>query len=99
MISEAKQMEVLFMPNNKRFTQSGTDIEEVKRQNALGSSRQPNGTNPKKVRAEIAQESGFAGQASMNQNQAGLGRTASGTDIQEVRKQNAKAEQAKNRNQ
>lgn len=92
-------MEVLFMPNSKRFTQSGTDIEEVKRQNAQGSSSQPFGTNPQKVREEIAQEGGF-GEQFVSQNQSfGAGKTASGTDIQEVKRQIAQAEQGKNQNQ
>ncbi|TSI10670.1 hypothetical protein [Lysinibacillus sp. BW-2-10] len=44
--------------NGKRYTQSGTDIEEVKRQNAQAGPAQSFGTNPQKVREEIAQEAG-----------------------------------------
>lgn len=73
--------------SGKRFTQTGTNIEEVKRQNAQGSSNSF-GTNPQKVREEIAQEGGFAGQGSQGYSQAGqAGKTASGTDIQKVREE------------
>ncbi|NLY81133.1 MAG: hypothetical protein GX072_14955 [Lysinibacillus sp.] len=73
--------------SGKRFTQTGTDIEEVKRQNAQGSSGSF-GTNPQKVREEIAQEGGFAAQGSQGFSQANqAGKTASGTDIQKVREE------------
>ncbi|RKQ19419.1 gamma-type small acid-soluble spore protein [Lysinibacillus endophyticus] len=47
-----------------------------------------------KVREEIAQEAGPFNQATPSQGAAG--KTMAGTDIQEVRRQNQQAEQAKN---
>lgn len=70
--------------NNKQFTQTGTNIEEVKRQNAQGSSS-TFGTNPQKVREEIAQEGGFGNQSFSQPSQPG--KTPAGTDIQQVREE------------
>ncbi|SOC43949.1 gamma-type small acid-soluble spore protein [Ureibacillus acetophenoni] len=88
------------MENNKNRTVTGTDINEVKRQNAGGASGSSFGgafsssTDPQKVREEIAQEAGpFAsGQAASQSSQAfgsqsTFGKTASGTDIQKVREE------------
>ena len=81
------------MQNNnkgKRFTSTGTDIEEVKRQNAQGySGAQSFGTNPQNVREEIAQEAGpFSEPFSKSPApQSFGGKTASGTDIQKVREE------------
>lgn len=71
--------------NNKRFTQTGTDIEEVKRQNAQGKSSSTFGTNPQKVREEIAQEGGFGNQTFAQPSQPG--KTPAGTNIQQVREE------------
>lgn len=84
--------------NGKRYTSVGTDIEEVKRQNAqagngksaaLGTSAFA--TDPQKVKAEIAQEAG----PFPSGNQPSLGKTAAGTNIAEVKRQNAQAENGK----
>lgn len=70
--------------NNEQFTQSGTDINEVKRQNAQGN-RSTSGTNPQKVREEIAKEGGFGYQSFSQPSQAG--KTAAGTNIQQVKEE------------
>lgn len=81
------------MENNKNRTVTGTDINEVKQQNAGGSASGSFGTNPQKVREEIAQEAGpFGGSQSAasqpsSQSQSTFGKTASGTDIQKVREE------------
>lgn len=73
------------MPNqNKPFTQTGTNMEEVKRQNAQGSSS-TFGTNPQKVREEIAQEGGFGNSSS--QPSPTPAKTPAGTNIQQVREE------------
>lgn len=71
--------------NNKRFTQTGTDIEEVKRQNAQGKSSSTFGTNPQKVREEIAQEGDFA--TPNSQPNPTPAKTPAGTNIQQVREE------------
>ncbi|MFL0505362.1 hypothetical protein ACH0B5_06395, partial [Ureibacillus sp. 179-F W5.1 NHS] len=50
------------------------------------------GTNPQKVREEIAQEAGPFAQSGPSANQ-----TVTGTDINEVKRQNQQAEQGKNK--
>ena len=81
------------MNKGKRYTNVGTDIEEVKRQNAQagnGKSAALNtsafGTNPQQVREEIAQD--FSG-ASFSGKQPG--KTVVGTDIAEVKRLNAQS--------
>lgn len=69
----------------KKYTQTGTDIQEVKKQNA-GNILAPN-TNPQKVMEEIAQEVGF----SQSSQQKSAGKTVTGTDIAEVKRQNNKS--------
>lgn len=78
----------------KQYTVAGTDIEEVKRQNAQSGKSYldvinaiGSGTDPQKVKAEIAED---LAQSFSQQSQ--LGKTVAGTDIAEVRKQNAQAE-------
>jgi gamma type small acid-soluble spore protein len=85
--------------NGKSFSQSGTDINEVKRQNAQAGNGQgfstpsagvtPAGTDIQKVREEIAAESApFAQPAPASQSsQPFTGKTASGTNIQKVREE------------
>jgi hypothetical protein len=80
--------------NGKRFTSAGTDIEEVKRRNAQSGlsynavlESLASGTNPQKVKEEIAAEAGPFPSA----NKVQLGKTAAGTDIAEVKRQNKQA--------
>jgi hypothetical protein len=80
--------------NGKRFTSAGTDIEEVKRRNAQSGlsynavlESLASGTNPQKVKEEIAAEAGPFPSA----NKVQLGKTAAGTDIAEVKRQNTQA--------
>ena len=76
----------------KRYTVVGTDIEEVKRRNAQAGMSfnevlNQLASDPQKVRAEIAQEAGpfpSGGGAS-------TGKTVVGTDIAEVKRQNAQS--------
>jgi len=82
--------ELSFLINHVGSLEWSSDIEEVKRQNAQGSSgAQSFGTNPQKVREEIAQEAGpFNKPFSSNPApQSFGGKTASGTDIQKVREE------------
>lgn len=73
--------------NGKRYTVVGTDIEELKRQNAQSGMSfnevlNELATNPQKVREEIAQEAGpFSSRR----------KTIVGTDIEEVKRQNEQA--------
>lgn len=76
----------------KRYTVVGTDIEEVKRQNAQAGMSfnevlNELATNPQKVREEIAQEAGPFPASSGTSN----GKTVVGTDIAEVKRQNERA--------
>ena len=78
--------------NNKRFTSAGTDIEEVKKRNAQVGQDYSNQTSsyetdPQKVKEEIAQEAGPFPSSS----QSSAGKTATGTDIAEVKRQNQKS--------
>ena len=80
--------------NGKRFTSAGTDIEEVKRRNAQSGlsynallESLSSGTNPQKVKEEIAAEAG----PFPSSNKSQLGKTVAGTDIAEVKRQNMQA--------
>lgn len=79
----------------KQFTVAGTDIEEVKRLNKQAGKSYldvinglSSGTNSQKVKAEIAEDL-----AHIPSNQPQLGKTVAGTNIAQVRKQIAEAEQ------
>ena len=80
--------------SGKRFTSAGTDIEEVKARNAQSGlsynqvfESLASGTNPQKVKEEIAAEAG----PFPSTNKVQLGKTAAGTDIAEVKAQNMQA--------
>lgn len=85
------------MENNKNRTVAGTDVDEVKRQIAGGNSNGSTAgafsstTDPQKVKEEIAQEAGPFGKPAANQSFAN--KTATGTDIDEVKRQNAGSNQ------
>ena len=66
--------------NGKRYTSAGTDIEQVKRQNAQANSASSSGS----FMTEFGQEATFS-----SNNQKSLGKTVAGTDIAEVKRQNA----------
>ncbi len=72
----------------KRFTSAGTDIDQVKRQNAQANGV-TSGFGTNKMMEEFAQEASFS-----SSNQPSLGKTAAGTDIAHVKSQNAKANNA-----
>lgn len=79
--------------SGKRFTSAGTDIEEVKRRNAQSASYNDvfraltSGTDPQKVKEEIAAEAG----PFPSGNKVQLGKTVAGTNIAEVKSQNMQA--------
>ena len=68
----------------KRFSSAGTDIEQVKRQNAQANRNATAfGSNNME---EFGQEASFS-----SSNKASLGKTMAGTDIAHVKQQNAQA--------